>query len=385
MTASPEVQKSKSQPLHLALCTTELAPGGAERCLVELAVRLDRRRFEPVVYSLAPEPRGARRSLVERLEAAGTRVHFLDGRGARSAPGVCRRMAKLLAAQRAELLQTFLFHANLVGRIAGRRARVPHVVCGLRVAERRANGHLRLDRWTTRLVNHYVCVSEAVRDFSIERGGLAPERLSVIANGVDLAQFDSARAADLASVGVPAGRQAVTYVGRLDAQKGLRGLVAGAHLWLERLAEFDLLLVGEGPLRSQLETQVEQLGLAARVHFAGWRGDVPEILRASRLLVLPSEWEGMPNVVLEAMAAALAVVATDVEGVRELLGGSADAQVVARGAEHALAERIVAVLSDAPLAARLGAENRSRAMRCFSIEAMVAAYAALYERLAGRQ
>jgi glycosyltransferase involved in cell wall biosynthesis len=385
MTASPQAHASSSRPLRLALATTELAPGGAERCLVELAVRLDRRRFEPVVYSLAPEPRSPRRSLVERLVVSGVPVHFLDGRGVHSAARVCREMSRLLAGQRAELLQTFLFHANLVGRIAGRRSHVPRIVCGLRVAERRANWHLRLDRWTSRLVDHYVCVSEAVRDYSIERGRLAHERLSVIANGVDLARFDGARAAEPASLGVSAGRQLVTYVGRLDPQKGLDGLLAGARWWLDRLGGLDLLLVGDGPLRSQLAAQVERSGLTQRVHFAGWRDDVPEILRASRLLVLPSEWEGMPNVVLEAMAARLPVVATDVEGVRELLGPSAEAQVVAQGAVQALGERIVALLSDDSLAARLGEENRTRAERHFSIDAMVTAYAALYARLAGRE
>ncbi|HUY35625.1 MAG TPA: glycosyltransferase [Pirellulales bacterium] len=379
MTPSPA---SNTKPLRLALCATELAPGGAERCLVELATRLDRTRFEPVVYSLAPP--GARRSLIERLEAAGVAVHFLAGRGIRSAPGVCRRLAQRLKSQGAEVLQTFLFHANVMGRVAARWAGVPHVVCGLRVAERRANWHLRLDRWTTRLVDQYVCVSDAVRDFSIARGRLTPERMVVIPNGVDLGRFDQAATVDLAALGVPAGRRAVTYVGRLDPQKGLPGLLVGARWWLDHLSDHDLLLVGDGPRRSDLEAEVRRLGLTDRVHFAGWRDDVAEILRASRLLVLPSRWEGMPNVVLEAMAARLPVVATDVEGVRALLGPRADLQTVAKDDPRAFAERVVAVLSDASLAARLGEENRLRAERHFSLGAMVSSYAALYHRLARR-
>ncbi|HVC95459.1 MAG TPA: glycosyltransferase [Pirellulales bacterium] len=373
-----------STPLRLALCTTELAPGGAERCLVELATRLDRNRFEPVVYSLAPEPPGPGRSLVERLMAEGVEMHFLGGRGIRSAPGVCRRLARLLKAQRAEVLQTFLFHANLIGRVAAGRAGVPRVVCGLRVAERRANWHLRLDRWTTRRVDQYVCVSQAVRDFSIAQGRLVRERMVVIPNGVDLTRFDRAPAADLTRAGVPAGRRVVTYVGRLDRQKGLSGLLDGARSWLDRLSEHDLLLVGDGPQRSELEAEVRRLELAERVHFTGWRDDVAEILRASRLLVLPSRWEGMPNVVLEAMAARLPVVATDVEGVRELLGSQAGAQTVARGDMPAFADRIVGIMSDPALAARLGDENRARAESCFSLDAMIASYCALYARLARR-
>lgn len=371
-----------TSPLRLALCTTELAPGGAERCLVELATRLDRTRFEPVIYSLAPEPSGPRRSLVAQLRAAGLEVHFLGGRGFRSGPGVFLRLARLLKAQRAEVLQTFLFHANVVGRLAARVAGVPRVVCGLRVAERRANWHLRVDRWTTRLVDEYVCVSQAVRDYSIAHGRLVPERMIVIPNAVDLASFDQARVADLAALGVSANRRVVVYVGRLDPQKDLLGLLATAKSWLDRLGEYDLMLVGDGPQRPALEAKVRQMGLEERVHFTGWRDDVASVLRASRLLVLPSRWEGMPNVVLEAMAARLPVVATDVEGVRELLGPQAEAQTVARGDMQAFADKIVSVMSDSALAVRLGDENHARAERHFTLETMVSSYAALYARLA---
>ena len=119
---------------------------------------------------------------------------------------------------------------------------------------------------------------------------------------------------------MPAGRDVVTCIGRLDRQKGLDWLLETAAIWLPQLPRCDLLLVGQGPERRKLEAQCRGLGIGDRVHFAGWRPDVAEILAASRLLVLPSAWEGMPNVVLEAMAAGLPVVATDVEGVRELLG-----------------------------------------------------------------
>jgi glycosyltransferase involved in cell wall biosynthesis len=117
------------------------------------------------------------------------------------------------------------------------------------------------------------------------------------------------------------------------------------------------------------------------VHFAGFRADVPAVLLASDLLVLPSRWEGMPNVVLEAMAAGRPVVATDVAGVREVLGSSSHSQLcpVARPGEFA--DQMIAILSDEALAARLGGENRLRAIRDFSFAAMVAAYEQLYAGL----
>ena len=111
----------------------------------------------------------------------------------------------------------------------------------------------------------------------------------------------------------------------------MQWLIETAPAWLERLPNCDLLVVGEGPLRRPLEATCQAKGIAGRVHFAGWRTDVPEILAATDLLVLPSAWEGMPNVVLEAMASRRPVVASDVEGVRELLGAAAPQQTVRYG------------------------------------------------------
>jgi glycosyltransferase involved in cell wall biosynthesis len=116
------------------------------------------------------------------------------------------------------------------------------------------------------------------------------------------------------------------------------------------------------------------------VHWLGWRPDVPELLAASQALLLPSAWEGMPNVVLEAMAAGLPIVATDVEGVAELLGQNSGDQVAQRQQPQQFAEKIVALASDPNLASRLAAANRARAQQ-FSLEAMVSRYSDLFESL----
>lgn len=368
-------------PIRLALLITDLEMGGAERCLVQLATRLDGTRFEAVVYSLAARPPDLRRSLVPVLESRGIQVHHLDGRGLRDAPGVAWRLARLLRAQQPQVLLTFLFHANLLGRVAARLAAVPRVVCGIRVAEPRRS-HLLWDRWTTRLVNVHVCVSQAVADFSRTRGGLPAEKLLVIPNGIDPAEYDAVAPADLELLGVPPGHRVLTYVGRLDPQKGLAGFLGRAAAWLGRLPHHDLLVVGSGPQRDELERLARSCGIAERVHFVGWRNDVPAILRASRLLVLPSQWEGMPNVVLEAMACRLPVAASDVAGVRELLGPAADAQTAPAENPELLWENILTTTSQDELADRLGAENRGRVEAHFNMASMVTQYDWLISRLA---
>ena len=228
---------------------------------------------------------------------------------------------------------------------------------------------------TDPLVDRHVCVSQGVAQFSADRGGLPREKLVVIPNGVDLARFAPAEKRRNRSSSI------VTYVGRLDRQKGLSWLLDTAAVWLPELPDCDLLLVGEGPERGILEAKCRRLGLSDRVHFAGWRADIPQILAASRLLVLPSLWEGMPNVVLEAMAAGLPVVATDVEGVRELLGPTADGQVVPLGDGQAFTDRVIRLVRDTRSAAEIGTANRRRAAESFTLDAMVEAYQSLWRSL----
>ena len=196
-------------------------------------------------------------------------------------PAVVHRLKRLLATQKPQIVQTFLFHANLMGRLAARRAGVKAVVAGVRVAERAARWHVWLDRLTQGWVDRYVCVSQAVADFSVARGGVPQEKIVVIPNGIDLEKYPARQPADLATLGIVAGRRAVAVVGRLEAQKGVDWLIAAAPEWRAKAPDCDLLLVGDGPMWPSLEAASRASGIADRVHFAGWRADVPEILAAS--------------------------------------------------------------------------------------------------------
>jgi glycosyltransferase involved in cell wall biosynthesis len=139
--------------------------------------------------------------------------------------------------------------------------------------------------------------------------------------------------------------------------------------------------VGTGPLRETLEAQARQTAEGRRIHFAGWRANVPEILAAADLVVLPSHWEGMSNVLLEAMAAGKPVVATDVEGVGEVLGRGHTPQMVACNSQ-VIAEAVFAIASQPEIQSRLGRENRSIMEQDFSLQAVVSRYERLYETLA---
>ncbi len=375
----PLPSRNPMSPIRVALCITDLDVGGAERCLQHLALGLDRERFDPAVYCLGPRPQDPQASCVEPLEAAGIPIHCCGASRPRQFPGTLRQLRKLMVRQSPQVLQTFLFHANFVGRLAGRLAGVPHVVSGIRVAEKHARWHLWLDRWTQRLVDRHVCVSQAVADFSVRQAGLPEDRVVVIPNGIEPAVTSAP--IDLAALGFPSGRRAITFVGRLEPQKGLPWLLETAQHWLPRVPHSDLLIVGSGRQRGQLESQAQQLGIADRVHFAGWRPDVAEILAASALLVLPSRWEGMPNVVLQAMACGLPVLTTEAEGNSELLGDQTGPQTAPYGQTQVFSEKLVTIMSSSSLAESLAQANRFRAASQFSLIRMVRAYESLWESL----
>ena len=364
--------------LSIALCIGQLEPGGAERCLTQLAVGLDPRRFAPVVYCLGRPPAAPKGLLYEQLRAAGIETHFLGVRSSwRLLAGVLR-LSSALRNQHPTILQTFLFRANVVGAMAARLAGVPHVVASVRVADPRSRLRLFIERFLTRKVERYVCVSRNVADYCRAIAKLPAQKLVVIPNGVDVQRFSNLPPASLAEWGIAPGGRALCVVGRLDRQKNIQWLLTEARELLTALPRHDLLIVGDGPQRRKLERYCQELDLSGRVHFTGWRPDVPRIMAACDLLILPSSWEGMPNVLLEAMAAGRPVVATDVEGVRQVLGSLAPQQVLPSQEGHLLRERITAILGNPQLATRLGQENRSRVEHEYSAQAMVAAYEQLY-------
>ena len=299
-------------PVPITFCITELDPGGAERALWQICRRLDRTLWAPDVVCLGPEA-----EIAEWMRSSDIPTTCL---GINSSRDILksRTLIRHLRERGSVILQTFLYHANLIGRFSARRARTPIVVSGIRVAEQRSTLRLKVDGWTRNLVSHHLCVSESVRQFTAQHSNIPLSDLTVIPNGVDIEQFgDRKRESDSP---VSGGNRPLNllFVGRLDEQKN-------PELMLEALNELKeagllprLKIVGEGPLEESLRQKSHALSLEDRVTFAGYVSDVAPLMAESDALILPSRWEGMPNVVLEAMAAGLPAIATDVDGTREL-------------------------------------------------------------------
>lgn len=368
-----------TDPLPLAFVITELDFGGAERCLVRLASGLDRGRFSPTVYCLAPRPMAGQDRLVQQLEAAAVPVRFLGLRRAWQFPLALFRLRRCWSRRPPAVVQSFLFHANVVSAMAPPRAARPAIVTGVRVADP-ARGRQRIEAWTSRRVDRVVCVSRSVADYCARQAGFPREKLTVIPNGIDVQAYPTRRCPIPPEL-VGHGRRMLLFVGRLHPQKAVDWLLSLAPDLLARLPDHDLLLVGQGPQQAELQQIVTAAGLANRVHFAGWRPDIPVLLAACDLLLLPSRWEGMPNIVLEAMASGRPVAATCADGVRELLGDQAEMQTADFGDRERFLANAVRLVRDQELAQRIGQANRRRAATRFSRQAMIRAYEELYQQL----
>ncbi|MGE3819385.1 MAG: glycosyltransferase [Isosphaeraceae bacterium] len=378
-------------PIRVTLVITELDVGGAEKAMVALATGLDRSRWSPTVLALGPEA-----PLADPLRSAGIPVACL-GLSPRRPLRALGGLASALRRSRPALVQSFLFHANVATRLGvaaawppGARGR-PWVLGGHRVAERQKRWHRALERLTARLGAGSVCVSEGVRRFTMTIGGWPADRLTVIPNAIDPAPFDLpetrvSREAIAGLEGVSPDAILILFVGRLNVQKGLPTLIQAASRLAEARPERDwcLAMVGDGPERDDLRAKVSaDPNLAGRVRWLGQRRDVPALTLASDLLVLPSLWEGMPNVVLEAMAARLPVLATAVEGTVDLVLPQETGWLVPPGDPLALAEGLIEATADRDRLRRFGEAGRRRVEANFGPERTVAAYETLWAGLLG--
>lgn len=299
------------------------------------------------------------------------------------------RLVKLLRKLRPAIVHSrnwATFDAIPAARLAGVRV-VVHGEHGRDISD--PEGRNRRRNWIRRvlapLVSHFVTVSRDLERWLRDDVGLPADRISTIHNGVDLSRF--ARTDRLESrdkLGLPAGAIVIGTVGRLDPVKDQAALVHALAALTHAHPEALLIIAGDGPCRQDLARLVGTLGLARRVHLLGECRDVPLVLGAMDLFVLPSIAEGMSNTLLEAMAAGLPVIATRVGGNPELVEDGVNGRLVCAQDPPGLHEAMAAYVDDPHLRALHGKASRERAVECFGLDRMAEAYAGLYRRLLAR-
>ncbi len=370
--------------MRIAFVITELDPGGAEKCLVQLATFLKLRKHEVQVFALGPKPRGDRELLTKQLSAAGVPVQFGNANSIWSVLATHRWLRKRLRAFAPDLVQAMLFHANLLTAISA-DSRQTVCVGGVRVRQPE-KWRWRMQRWAAKRMRKLVCVSDDVLRHCARVERIPHSKLVAIPNGIDLAEVDRqlklAVSLQWAELGVPNNARVLLFVGRLHPQKGIDQLLARNARLLDQLPEHHLVMMGDGPLRPQLEAEARTSLHASRIHLVGWQPNPLQWISRAEQLLLPAEYEGMPNVVLEAMAARRPLVAFDIDGLQQVLGDTAN-QVVQRqiapaGDFDAFIDRVQQAASSSSGRLECGAYNRARIEEAFQLSKQMAAYEQLY-------
>jgi len=357
---------SQRAPVRILFVLTSPVRGGVEEVVLSLLSRLDRAEFAP---GLAAPP-ALLEALSKELETYAVPTFpaaassWLDWRQVRA-------LTRAIRTFRPDIVNPHLFRSTLVAAPLAKWLGVRCVVETYHGREAWRRGPIRgsffIDRLVSRYVDRVIAVSQAAKDFLVQRKGIPAEKIVVVPNGRDLSAFQPGCGGSEVrrELGLAPDAPVLGIVGRLEEQKGHRyGLEAFAQVVREFPAA-RLLIVGDGSLRGALEQQARHLGIDQSVTFTGFRTDVPRLLDAMDIVVLPSLYEGMPLTAIEAGAMGKPIVATAVDGTTEIVLDHETGLLVPPAEPGMLREYLARLLRNPDLGRRFGHAARNRATFLF--------------------
>jgi glycosyltransferase involved in cell wall biosynthesis len=385
-----------TNPARLAVAEVmECTIGGTRRHIGELSIGLAGRGVDVTLFASAVRDPTFRQDLA-RCAAAGVRIVEIPMRREIAPLHDLRhalRLVREFAARRFDVIHTHSSKAGALGRVAARIAardaaivHTPHTFAfnfAEQFSPRKRKLFLAIERGLGRVTDRLIHVSESERREGIALGIVPAERAIVIENGIDAASYAGRdRSRVRREFGIADDEPLIGAVGLLNEAKGHSYLIDAIATLRGRGSRARGLIVGEGALRADLERRIRDLSLGDAVILAGYRRDVPDVLAALDVFAMPSLWEGMPYGVLEAMAAQKPVVASDVNGCRDLVRDGETGFLVPPRDPSALAAALERVLRDRERAAALAAAGRELVAREYSLATMIDRYVALFDSLA---
>ena len=375
--------------IRVAHVITRMIVGGAQETVLLAAALADRSRFEPFVVC-GPQT-GSEGSLHQEVRRRGVELVVVPDLVRQVSPvrdvRAVRALERLFRERRVDVVHTNSSKAGIVGRLAARRAAVRgtvHTVHGWPFHDRQRAAVRRVwveaERRAAPLAHRLVVVAETDREKGLRAGIGRPEQYARIRSGLELTEYGSdagVRAEVRAELGLPQDAVVIGAVNRLSPQKDPVTLVRAVLPVLRSRPEARLLLVGDGPLRGQVEAEVSASGVADRVVMSGLRTDVPRMLAAMDVFVLSSLWEGLPRTLLQAIATGLPVVATDADGIRDVVVDGRTGLLVPRAEPEQLQAAILRLLDSPETAYALAGAARARLPE-FDARAMVRELERLY-------
>jgi sugar transferase (PEP-CTERM/EpsH1 system associated) len=359
----------------------DLQIGGAENGVVNVVNRLDESLFKTSVYVFKNG------CAFEGRLRKGVRLVHVPKRKGNDLMAVLR-LALLFRRDRPHIVHTHTWSTLVEGVLAAKIARVPILIHGEHGTLRKeSRPHVYAQRMFWRCADIVLAVSGSLKQHLVREVGFPAERIIPIQNGVDTDRFrpNGERTAQREALGWPTSGIIVGSVGRLVSVKNHASLLIAAARVAQQVPQLTLALVGDGPLDGELKTLAQQLGIADRVLFLGCRDDVPNLLNAMDIFVLPSLREGMPNALLEAMACGLPVIASEVGGATEIVRDGENGLLVYPTDVERLSQHLYQLVLSPERRHAMGMAGRRYVEQEFKMEHMVNKYTNLYLALTERK
>jgi len=353
--------------IHIMHLTTDSAIGGTEKMIVEIASSLSKNHFQSTVVTLKPGG-----CLEQLCKKKGVKYISVKMKSKLDFPAVLR-LFKLIKNSNVDILHTYLFHANILGRVIGRLCKVPAIFSGQRNVDLwRKKHHNLIDRLTFKFCAGIISNSSAGKDFLIRHVGIHEDKLIIVPNGIDVENCKLVKRK-------PDKFIYIAVVASLTSKKGHTYLFRAFKKLLVDNKNVKLNIIGDGPLKSELEKLSYNLKINKNINFLGFQDNIIKHLEQTDIFVLPSLWEGMPVALMEAMACGLPCLATNVGGVGELIDNNVNGLLVEPKDVDALYESMLILIKiSSEERDKLGTKAREKIKEFYSKKAMITKLEKIY-------
>lgn len=353
-------------PISIIHFITDLSIGGAQRMLCNILPHFDRRKFEPVVVCLF----GGDSLIAEGMKNSGIKVIDLQMKNKLDIYAIWR-FYNLLRKEKPIILHSSLFHASIIARVVGKLVKVPIIITWRHNIDHGNDIREWINKVTSSWDDCVIAVSNAVKESEIKSTGVNSEKVVVINNCIDtriyarINGFEKKRIKN--DLGIPEKAFLIGSIGRLHTKKGFNVLLQSFKKIKESIPNSWLIIVGEGELRESLEEIAQDLEISEFTIFTGILNNIPEILGIIDVFVMSSHSEGMPLVILEAMASQLPVVATSVGGIPEVISNNQTGLLIPPNDPGSIVDRVIQIYNDNNLSKSLGKAGQERIKFSFDV------------------
>lgn len=363
-------------PINILHVIPKLSVGGVENQLALILQKYDRKKFHPFVCCIS-----GKGEIGTDIESRGIEVIYLNKLKHKFDWTIVKDIHKLIRSCSIKIVRTHQYHANLYGRLAAFSAKVPCVVASVHniyTIDKKFHRRL-INRYLAGVTDKIITVSKAVKNDVLEYDGIPEDKIMVIYNGIEMERFSDIKSSVREELGLSNEIPVIGTVGRLTPQKGIKYLIEATSKLTQTFPRIVLLIAGDGPLREDLENYAKILNMGGNVIFLGTRRDIPAVLSAMDIFILPSMWEGMSNALIEAMAAAKPVISTNIAPNREIVDSEKVGILIPPKNSDEIVRAIKFLLKNKEMLKRLGEAAKIKIISDFNIDKTVKTYESLFE------